>query len=489
MGLGVALAVVAGCGLKLPAVIPPVVPPVVEVPPVIPPAPTRATIGVEVRDDSGAAVAGAAVVVEPGGVTLAPTDERGYTALEVALGEYAVRVAALCCRVVQTDTFTLASNRHVRVTVPRLAPRLVTLAEDPIVKANFGSGRDVDGMNIFTPFLAALWNAGEYERAERWLQLQAGEGLTYLTLALESRPYPGYPLAGFDFTHDLPRFLAFVEWLRLHPAADGGAWRFVIYLSSGDDDRTGLYVEVPRYAAALRPLTPYAVFSMGWETLGAWPAVDVSRWATAIHEAFGDDARQMVHGRKGRVAAASFHGDGTESSCADRGLRWIDYQDGQRPGLGGCVEPDDPWLGDEASSLSSHGMQYVKDFAYQFELGLGTWEPCGRVFSGRYDENNRELLAYPAGCVFNRFDDAIARVARGICTDDYGRGGPCAWDRGLKRFWVWETDTEAAFKNQSTPANAERMANEAAKLCAAYGVVCSWGSGLPSSMRSPKGGR
>jgi hypothetical protein len=363
------------------------------------------------------------------------------------------------------------------------APRIVTLAEDPIFKANFGSEPDpVLNIPIFTPFMGALYQDGRLDVLQRWLRILAAQGCTYLVVQTESKPYPGYPIRGFDFRGDRAQFVAFLRWLQTQPAADGGAWRFLIHHTSGDNDRQEAAPgEIAEWAPFLRPFVPVARMSPGFEIFGDWKTINVSRAFVALHEAYGAGAALQGWGQPGRATAASYHGDGTEEACRAQGYGFNPYHDAKRPGLGGCTEPDDPVNGDEVAGMARlEGLQWMTHYAFQFEHGRAVLEPCGRTEPVEIDEV--QGFRYPSGCAMGRFDDVVARLGRGVCTDDLGRfGGPCGWP--IKHLDVMETDTYDFFRGNSSPAIAERIANDALKVCETYGITCGFGSGLPTAWR------
>lgn len=480
---------------------PPVVtPPVDTLPPVVtPPVDVVRTVAVNL---SGQCRVGATVVIEAtvGGVPAFAqagiTDANGYVPFHGVTARAdgaSVKVTRDGC-VPATVTFEHipATNYDLpTINISPARPRVKTWAETSNGVCNFGSALDREGRHIFTPFLAPLWEQNRISELEDWLTRLAGENNNCLVLSIEAaRGYRDYFLPAFDYRGDLARFDQFLSFLQGYAAGDGAAWRFVVNITSGDGDRQEAWSEVAPTGAALKSRVPIVIWSNGFETLREWKPINLSRWWTEMHAAFGDGARLMAWGMPGAVPAASFHGDGTRAECEAQDYNWIDYDDARRPGIGGCVDRDDPWQGKEPDSTSSHGAEWVTDWAYQWEHGSAVLDPCGRtIFDGTKGKDGQPVAMYPPCCGMNRFDDGVARIGAGICSDDYGANGPksspCSgW--GRKHFWAMETDTMDAFQGRSSPAIAEMVANQAELVFLAYGVNQNYGSGGPTSWRKKR---
>lgn len=111
-----ALLAATACGgsLRLPAHTTPTPPPETA------PAPTASyTIAAVVKDQNGALIRGASVVLEPGAVTYAPTNGDGFTTAQVPIGTYTLQADTECCGVVRSEPFTVRDNATIALVVTR----------------------------------------------------------------------------------------------------------------------------------------------------------------------------------------------------------------------------------------------------------------------------------------------------------------------------------------------------------------------------------
>ena len=332
-------------------------------------------------------------------------------------------------------------------------PRLITVADSPQIRGNFASSRDRTGRLIFQVFVGRLWLDGKLDDIADWMANAKAQGLTYFNVGLQVGAYPGYPLDGFDMRGDLPKFAQMLTYLQRFPAADGGAFRFVVYHNDGSSGFALDYVNVGNYADALRAFDPYIVPTPAFETVGGcsdWGTAFNLAWQKAIAAAWHND-QAGVHGCPGRLALSS-----------------------------NPLEATDLFHGDEPSSFSSHGGELPRYFLFQFEHGRSVTDSCVRdARTGLYPDTGE--------CGMNRADDVIARAGAGICSDSYGHGGLCGWrnSHSARPLFpvMWEGCTMDLYHGNTDLACDERLANEALEVFEFYGVTPMFGSGLPTTWR------
>jgi hypothetical protein len=442
------------------------------------------TLAFAVRDGV-APIAGCAVTLQLplSGSFAGTTDASGYVAFLVRLpdpdpgGARNAATGITCPGYLRlADSFVIAERGNQDVTFGgtvaagnqpllrpgpvRDRPALAPVAESPQIRANFASDRGCSGELVFQIFVGRLWLDGDRDRIACWMERARLAGSTYFTVALYSGAYPGYPFGAFDFRSELSRFVDMLRDLQSYPAADGKAFRFVVYLSDGGSGAALEHARAQEYADALRPLEPYLVPGPGWETVGGcsdWSTLTNLTWLKAIASAF-PAAPSFIHGCPGRLALSSHP-----------------------------LEPDDPFQGDEPSSFSSNGGELPRYFFYQHEHGRSVTEPCSRsvVDSGgaRYPTD----ADCQAGMA--RADDVIARAGAGICSDDYGRGGRCGWRfTGSARPLYpvsWEGCTMDIYHGQTDLGCESVLADRMLAVFQFYSVPPMFGSGLPTSWRTP----
>lgn len=338
-------------------------------------------------------------------------------------------------------------------------PRLITVAESPQIRENFGSMRDRQGRLMFQIFIGRLWLDGDLASIDDWMARAKDAGLTYFSVGTYSGDYHSYPLRGFDFRGQMDKFASMLDYLQRYPAADGGAFRFSWHMTDGGSGAALEYVKAREWADAVRKFEPYLVPGPGWETVGGcsdWTTEINLTWLKSIDAAF-KVAPSFTHNCPGRLALSSFP-----------------------------VEPTDPYHGDEVGSYSPpHGGELPRYVFFQFEHGRAVTTSCGRTV----DDGSGRGLKYPPpdDCALSRFDDVVARAGAGICADDYGHGTLCGWRYAKSSrplFPVaFEGCTMDLYAGGTDLDCDERLANAALRVYEFYGVTPMFGSGLPTAWR------
>ena len=399
--------------------------------------------------DRGQLVAGAHVKVAGGVPAEQDTDAFGGVILKINTGinQVQVWVTKAGCSSIDAELPVQASGEIAALidcTPPAPVVERATGESLLQVQANFCNLTDAQGRVIFTPFLATLWDQGDLASVADWLERMRAAGTTHVVLAphYEYHSAMPYPIAGDDFRTRPAKFHELLEYLLAQPSADGRGFRPIVMLSD-DFSEVGQYW--PTLLPALRDLSPYVIFVPAWEPVGpggAWSSAMLSQALARMHEL---------------LPAGHFFYHGTP----DRGTF------SSHP-----LEADDPWRGDEVGAWSSHGGELFEGFLFQTEHGDYVERPgCGR----NVDDGSGRGLRY-GQCWANRWDDVVARLGAGLCTDDYGHGSPCGWRK--VRVVLFETVAFEYFRKQTDTDNANRIAREGLAICQHYGVTCGFGNGV-----------
>lgn len=316
------------------------------------------------------------------------------------------------------------------------------------IRGNYANLYDPETFQpIYDPALPGVDEA----TLDRWLATHRANGTTHVFIGpLQAGvTYPGIPWTNPDWLNNPAGVRAFVERLLATPSADGKGFRPVIFLGPDFDVRPYIEQWWPGIAAALDGLQDFIIYVPGWEpVIGGWPSADVSYALTRGKALFGPSSHWFLHLSPGRPTAAS-----------------------------NPPEANDPWQSDEAGMWFSHGGQYLEGLLYQTEHGRAVHEPCSAARSVPKVVDGVSGLAWPADCWANRFDDIVARLGAGFCSNDIGHGYPCGWRRVI--VVLFETVGYESIRLQTQPGVDRRVATDGKRICDHYGVVCGFGNGLP----------
>lgn len=312
--------------------------------------------------------------------------------------------------------------------------------------------RDGSGRIIWTPALPGAPAA----TARDWLDRLAAAGATHVPIGpFDAGPvYPGVEWGNPDWTRDVAAIRALLlAILETRTLAGHGMVPVVFLDNGGRDPNPRLAVIRPTLSAALEGIGPHSItVPCGWESY-EWRAREcadsVAAWAPLA---------------QGSVLA--WHG-------------WQDRSNGaSNPG-----QDDDVWLGPVQADGKRYGQWDLFWGRTPFEMFLYQSRPIRTLAEARCGKttqtiNGKTGLAYPESCWKNRFQDAVARVGAGRCTDDFGDGGPCG--PGRRVFVAFEQTAYFEFRDQMESPDVSRVvATEARALCQQYGVDCGFGNGLP----------
>lgn len=280
---------------------------------------------------------------------------------------------------------------------------------------NFIGPHDSQGRVMFSPFFASLSREDQLD----WERIWRGQGLTHLLLSVEY-DYPGSPIPGGDFRTHLQDFIALG-----HQVLDDG-FVPVLYLTDGhcapEDDMATVW---PQVFAGFNDIESYVHYVPGFEVVGpgaCWTSHELNDALGVIH--VGAPLAQLdVHFQPERLTGASYP-----------------------------VEPDDPWQGCEPCFWTQFNGQYVNTVLYQTPHGdklLKTTEADGANWWG------------------DRWEEGLARLGR----------GELGWRKVAMSFF--EVSGYDYYRDNATDADQQRLAAEAAALCARYAVPCTYGNGTP----------
>lgn len=343
-----------------------------------------------------------------------------------------------------------ARSRVVVFSLKTTEPPRPTRADVLTYRGHLANLRDGAGRVIWTP---ALPGAPPDVRRD-WLQRIAAAGGTHVPIGpFGAGPaYPGVPWDNPDWTADASAIRGLVLEILRTPGPTGRGMVPVVFTDGGPrDPRPRLERLFPTLRDALDGLDESVlVLPAGWEPVpGDFTSAEVS-WALERWHAYRPRSLIGYHGQPNRLVGSS-----------------------------NPIEADDPWQGGEAEFYTKHGGQYIDIALFQTPHGRDLYEPCGRTVP-KTERDGVSGLAYPESCWKNRFDDYVARIGAGLCTDDIGRAGPCGW-RKLP-IVLFETIAYEFFPGRVDASEATRIANEAKAICDHYGVACGFGNGLPDSL-------
>jgi hypothetical protein len=308
--------------------------------------------------------------------------------------------------------------------LPPSSPPRATHAEMLDVRANFCDLRDASGRVICTPELPGA----PPDVYADWIGRTRAAGATHIVLGpFTPGPwYPAAPWANPDFESDPAALRAFLVRLLDTPSASGKGFTPILFLDGGGRDPKPRIDRVwPKLAAALEGLRDRVIIVPAYEPVeGHWTSAQLSDALTAAKRHFPESVL-AYHGSPGRLSGAS-----------------------------DPLEPDDPWRGDRAAFYQSHGGEAIEIALYQTEHGREL-----------YDRTSCD--ADQTSCWRNHWQEYVTRIG----------AGTHGW-RKLSLV-LFETVAYEAFRGQSTPDDAKRIANAAKEICDRYGVKCGYGNGLP----------
>lgn len=318
---------------------------------------------------------------------------------------------------------------------PSRGPR-PTRAQTLDVRANFLSMHDALGRLMFSWFYSTLTTA------DRNLWVDAWKKATLTHVVLDFAPcYPGFWAPCGDFRAAPGTLVQSASEL-----LDRGLIPIVM-MTTGD---AGTWSEIdsnwPSYVNAMRASEPCligesgdpcGILVPGFEIGGpcsAWPASSISHAFTTLHQ----------------LAPAALIG---YEGCPER------FSGSSNP-----VQPDDPWQGAEAKFWTSNGGEFVSIFLYETPHGPTLLDPSGA--SGPFCH-----AGSPCGAWEDRWTEGLQR----LCTGGLGwRQVPCSF------FEVTGSDYKGGGVSDAT---VQRINDRALRLCQQYGATCTWGNGLPDSLR------
>lgn len=420
-----------GIGCPKPTPVPPT-----PVPP-IPPAPTEHTVAVIVTGVNGP-IANAKIVLDGAG-PYTPTNQDGYTTMQVAtsLVESHLWVEAAGYKKYDVHITLPAHNVDLlvggtstnpnQIVLPALVTSVAPFAtpdERDFILTNFCNLTDSKGRIEFAPMIASL---SEDEQTE-WITDQVKNGSTHMVLS----PYAGYDainIPSFNWYDQPQKFAALVRKVLATPGANGKGITPILILDSGESGFKGRITKYwPPLIDAIRDILDHVIVVPGWELITASEVTS---------------------------AEMSFALKFLNNECRVPNI-WAHLSPRRAAMSSNPVEADDPWQGAESGCWKSHGGEFVKGLLYQSEAVRFGDEGCDAV-----DDS----------CWLNRWEDVVPRIGNGMN----------GWR--IMKLAYFEGPAYYYCRNQADSAFAIKIAERAKALADKYNVRCGFGNGIPSSLK------
>jgi hypothetical protein len=239
------------------------------------------------------------------------------------------------------------------------------------VRSNWADLWDAQNRVILTAYLPSLMEAGDTTTVEDWIARLKAKNDTHVVVQLSAPTYPGYPIAGTDFTRNLPAFKKhLLELIRrgFIPLVMLGDGQTATAHYPGTTGSDWLAMHLTDIATALRAdvdLAPYCLWSPGWRLMGSggpqggdwdgtwWSLQQIETALSAMRTAFGDNAQLALELGQGYIHAGNGPDDWTQPGMDTLDVFLVDMPQPVLPDTTGAQQIAARVLGPAATNIGA----------------------------------------------------------------------------------------------------------------------------------------